>query len=187
MQTTVPTTTAKTRDLTQIAVFAVILGICAWISVPTTVPFTMQTFGVFLALGVLGGRKGTLSICVYLLLGIVGIPVFSAGTSGLGVLLGPTGGYMIAWIFSGLIMWAAEKFTGRKTWTLALSMLLGLLACYALGTLWFMFVYSRETGPISLWTALTLCVIPFILPDLIKIALALTVRKRLRYFLNSQG
>ena len=69
-------------DITVIAIyFAVILGICAWISVPTTVPFTMQTFGVFLALGVLGGRKGTLSICVYLLLGIVGIPVFSAGTS----------------------------------------------------------------------------------------------------------
>lgn len=107
-------TESKTKDMTLIALFAVIISICAWISIPTTIPFTMQTFGVFLALDVLGGKKGTFSIIVYLLLGIVGVPVFAGGMSGIGTVFGNTGGYMIGWILGGLIMCVMEHFLGRK-------------------------------------------------------------------------
>ena len=75
-------------------------------------------------------------------------------------------------------MWGMEKVLGKKTWALALSMVLGLLICYAFGTLWFMIVYAREAGAIGLWTALGWCVFPFVVPDLIKIALALLICKR---------
>lgn len=169
----------RTKNMVQISLFAVIMAICAWISIPTVIPFTLQTFAVFLAVGVLGGKKGTAAICVYLLLGIIGIPVFSGGRAGIGVILGTSGGYMIGWIFSGLVMWVMEIFIGRKTWAMALSMLLGLIVCYIMGTLWFMVVYAKEMGQIGFWTAIGWCVIPFVIPDLIKIAAALVVSKRL--------
>lgn len=177
-------TESKTKDMTLIALFAVIISICAWISIPTTIPFTMQTFGVFLALDVLGGKKGTFSIIVYLLLGIVGVPVYAGGMSGIGTVFGNTGGYMIGWILGGLIMCVMEHFLGRKEWVLLLSSILGLLACYIVGTIWFMALYTRNSGQIGLWTALTWCVIPFIVPDLIKIFLALSVQKRLMPLLH---
>lgn len=169
----------RTKNMVQISLFAVIMAICAWISIPTVIPFTLQTFAVFLAVGVLGGKKGTAAICVYLLLGIIGIPVFSGGRAGIGVIFGTAGGYMIGWIFSGLVMWGMEIFIGRKTWAMALSMLLGLIVCYIMGTLWFMMVYAKEMGRIGFWTAIGWCVAPFVIPDLLKIAAALAVSKRL--------
>lgn len=162
-----------------IALFAVLIAVCAWIAIPTTVPFTMQTFAVFLACGVLGGKRGALAVCVYLFLGLIGMPVYASGTSGVGVLLGVNGGYMIGWLFIALMIWAAEKLPIRRTWALTLGMLLGLIACYALGTLWFMAVYARSTGAITLGAALSWCVFPFVIPDLLKLALALHVRGRL--------
>lgn len=174
----------KTKDAALIALFAVIISICAWISIPTTIPFTMQTFGVFLSLDVLGGKRGTFSIIVYLLLGIVGMPVYAGGTSGIGIIFGNTGGYMVGWLIAGFVMWIMETVLGRKRWVLALSSLLGLLVCYIVGTVWFMVIYARDMGKISLWTALVWCVIPFIIPDLCKILLALSVQKRFMTFVN---
>ena len=68
---TIAATRSKTYDIVYIAVFAVIMAICSWISIPTAVPFTLQTFGVFVAVGVLGGKRGTLSILVFILLGAI--------------------------------------------------------------------------------------------------------------------
>ena len=86
---TVTATKTKTYDLAYIAIFAVLIAICSWISIPMTVPFTLQTFGVFIAAGVLGGKRGTLSVLVFILLGAVGIPVFANFSGGIGVLVGP--------------------------------------------------------------------------------------------------
>ena len=168
-----------TKDMAYIALCAVIIAICSWLSVPATIPFTLQTFGIFLTVGVLGGKRGTLSVLIYLLLGIIGIPVFSGFTGGVGRLLGTTGGYIIGFLLSAMVMWAMEQFLGKKRWVLAISMVLGLIVCYAFGTMWFMFVYANSTGPIGVWTALGWCVFPYIIPDLIKIALALALCKKL--------
>jgi len=170
----------KTTDLVYMAVCAALMAVCSWISIPTTVPFTLQTFAVFLTVGLIGGKLGTIAIIVYILLGAVGAPVFAGFSGGFSVLLGPTGGYIIGFIFSALVMWLIEKLMGHKLWVLGLSMVLGLIVCYAFGTAWFMVVYANNGNAISLATALGWCVIPFIIPDVLKIALALFLSKVLR-------
>lgn len=179
--TTTTTTNSRNRtyDVVYIGMFAVIIAICSWIAIPMAVPFTLQTFAIFLAVGVLGGRRGTLAVLVYVLLGAVGVPVFAGFTGGIGVLLGSTGGYIVGFLVSALVMWGMEKVIGRKTWALAVQMVIGLLVCYAFGTVWFMQVYARETGAIGIGTVLAWCVIPFIVPDLLKVGLALILSKRL--------
>lgn len=170
----------KTRDLTYIGLFVVLITICSWISVPTEIPFTMQTFAVFTAVGVLGGRRGTMAVLVFLLMAAIGLPVLQGFTGGLGIVLGTTGGYLMGFLFSALIMWAGEELFGRKSWVLLSTMLLGLAACYAFGTAWFMVVYARQTGPVGLGTALAWCVVPYVIPDLLKIAMAMSFSSRLR-------
>ena len=181
------TTKMKTRDLAYIAVFAVLMAICSWISIPLTIPVTLQTFGVFLACIVLGGKRGTLSIIVFILLGAIGIPVFSGFTGGIGVLLGNTGGYIIGFICSALIMWLFEKLFKGALWATIASMILGLIACYAVGTIWFMIVYAKAAGAVALASVLGWCVIPFIIPDAVKIALALIIGNRLNKALAKAG
>ena len=177
---TIAATRSKTYDIVYIAVFAVIMAICSWISIPTAVPFTLQTFGVFVAVGVLGGKRGTLSILVFILLGAIGVPVFAGFSGGFGILLNNTGGYIIGFLFSALAMWAIESLWGKKPVVQIISMVVGLLVCYAMGTIWFMVVYTRTTGAVGLGTVLGWCVIPFIIPDLVKIALAFVLSRRVR-------
>lgn len=167
----------RTLNMVYIAMFAVIIAVSSWISIPFTVPFTMQTFGIFCALGLLGGKRGTISILIYVLLGLIGVPVFAGFSSGVGVLFGTTGGYIIGFILSGFIYWLITKLMGNKTIVIALAMLLGLLVCYAFGTVWFMTVYAKNTGSVGIVTALGWCVFPFIIPDILKIALAVLITK----------
>lgn len=172
-------TRGKTADMAYIAIFAIVIAVCSWISIPTMVPFTLQTFGVFLAIGILGGKRGTMAVLVYMLLGAIGIPVFSGFSAGIGYILGGTGGYILGFILSALVMWAMENLLGKATWVYVLSMVLGLLVCYAFGTIWFMVVYAKNSGAIGVWTALTWCVFPYVIPDILKIILALSASKRL--------
>lgn len=170
----------KIYDMAYIAVFAVLMAICSWISIPTAIPFTLQTFAVFLAVIVLGGKRGTMSVLVFVLLGAVGVPVFAGFTGGLYVILGNTGGYLIGFLLAGLLMWLMERLFGRKMWVQAVSMLLGMITYYVFGTVWFMLVYMRTTGPVGVTAVLGWCVLPFVIPDIIKAALALFVGNTLR-------
>ena len=174
------------RDVTHIALGAVLIAVCSWISVPTTVPFTMQTFAVFCVLSLLGGRRGTMAIVVYLLLGAVGAPVFSNFGGGVGVLLGTTGGYILGFVFIGLLYALAERLFGRKLWAEAAALTLGLAVCYGFGTAWFMLVYARTNSAVGLMTALGWCVFPFIVPDLAKLALALMAARRIPVYRRMQ-
>lgn len=183
---TMAATRSKTYDMVYIAVFTVLMAICSWISIPFTVPVTLQTFGVFMAVNILGGKRGTLAVLVYILLGAIGLPVFAGFTSGVGVILGSTGGYIAGFLASALVMWGIEKIFGRKPIMQIISMVLGLFVCYAFGTVWFMVVYARTTGPVSLMTVLGWCVIPFIIPDLVKIVLAYVVSGRVKKYINLQ-
>ena len=92
---------------------------------------------------------------------------------------------MIGWIFSGLVMWLLEKKLGNKIWVQAVSMVVGLVVCYIMGTAWFMFVYAHNTGPVGLWTVLGWCVFPFIIPDMVKLGLALWLSQRLKKITKS--
>ena len=140
-------------DLAYTALFTVLITVCAWITVPLTVPFTLQTFGVFAALGTLGGRRGTYAVAAYLLLGLMGLPVFSGFQGGPGVLLGTTGGYILGFLASALLYWAVTARFGHRPAVMAAAM--------------------------GLWAALGLCVCPFVVPDLAKLALAMFLSRRL--------
>ena len=175
----------RTKDIALIALFTALLAVCSWISVPTAIPFTMQTFGVFLTIGLLGGKRGTAAIVTYLLLGAVGLPVFSGFTGGIGHILGPTGGYILGFILTALLMWLAEALMGKSLKVLAASMVAGLIICYAFGTAWFIIVYTKNTGEIGLMTALGWCVFPYIIPDVIKIILAVVLTRRLRPYVDA--
>ncbi len=169
------------RDLAYTALMAVVIAVCAWLQIPFgQIPFTMQTFGVLLAVGLLGGKLGTLSVVVYLLLGAFGVPVFSNFSGGIAKLAGPTGGYLVGFIFAALVYWGVTKLFGDGPVPSIAGMILGNAVCYAFGTVWFVIVSSKY----SFMVALSLCVVPYVIPDLCKIALAyavmLILRDRLR-------
>ena len=169
----------RTLDLVYIAIGAALMAICSWISIPTTIPFTLQTFAVFLVLLLLGGERGTVATLVYVLMGMVGIPVFSGFSGGVGVLFGSTGGYILGFLIMGVIYILATRFFGKRTFVEITALLLGLVACYAFGTAWFMFIYLRETGEVGVLTVLTWCVFPFIIPDLLKMVMAFLISRRI--------
>ncbi len=169
----------KAVDLAQISMFAAIIAVCSWISIPATVPFTLQTFGVFLAVGVLGGKRGTIAVLTYLFMGIIGLPVFAGFGGGIGYLMGSTGGYIFGFLFSALVMWSVEGIFGRTNRIFLVSMILGLFVCYGFGTVWFLAVYANAGGMVTLGMVLSWCVLPYAAPDVMKILLALWMRKRL--------
>ena len=172
------------KDLALTGMFAVVIAVCSWVSVPTAVPFTLQTFAVFCALGMLGGKRGTFAVIVYMMLGAVGLPVFANFKGGIGVLLGPTGGYILGFLLTAGLYWLAEKFIGDNIIIKVISMTVGLALCYFFGTVWFVRVFSAANGEMTLYKALQMCVIPFVIWDIIKMALALaltaSVRKRIK-------
>lgn len=162
----------KIRDMTRCALFAALLAVCSWLSVPVgDLAVSMQTFAVFLILDRLGGRKGLIAIGVYVVLGAVGVPVFTGMRAGLGVLAGPTGGYIWGFLAAAGTYWALE---GRVPKAVALA--LGMLVCYACGTVWYELVY----GPLGWWPVIAKCVLPYLIPDGAKLALAMLVARRLR-------
>jgi biotin transport system substrate-specific component len=152
--------------------------VCAWIAIPAgDTVFTMQTFAVFLTLYLLGGKWGTAAIAVYLLLGIAGLPVFTGFRGGLGTLLGATGGYLTGFLFSGLVYWLLD---GEKVrlWV----MLPGLFLCYLFGTLWYSYGYLSGSQ-MSVWLVIGRCVLPYLLPDGVKLVLAWSLARRLKPYI----
>lgn len=167
---------STTKDMVFIALSTTIMIICAFITIPFYVPFTMQTFALFTIIGLLGTKKAFVSTCVYLLLGTVGLPVFSGFKGGIGHLLGVTGGYLIGFLLTVLISGTLLNVRLKKRKlafvTYCISMFLGLLACYGFGTAWYILLYANSTGSISVTSVLSICVFPFILTDLVKIILS---------------
>ena len=175
-----------TREVVFTVICAALLAVCSWISIPTAVPFPLQTFGVFCTLELLGGKKGFFSILVFLLLGAIGIPVFAEFSGGLGVILGATGGYLIGFLLTAVIYWLSEKSIPlhEKLWFRIIVLLIGLVMCYLFGTLWFIQVYTKNVEAISFRAALDLCVIEFVIPDLLKLTLAVILAGRIKNYVK---
>ena len=153
------------------SLLSALMAVCAWISIPIPpVAFTLQTFAVLLSLGLLGGRWGTVSILIYLLLGIVGLPVFSGFQTGAAALSGPTAGFLWGFLGAGLMYWLLERL-GRLP-----AMVGAQVMVYLGGCLWFC-LYAGSQG---LWAGLLVCVVPYLIPDGIKLALAWLLSRRIR-------
>lgn len=158
------------------SLFASLITICAWISVPIPpISFTLQTFAVFLTLGVLGGKWGSVSVLLYLLLGVVGLPVFTGFRGGAAALLDATGGFLWGFLAAALVYWLLQRL-GKLP-----AMVMGMLVCYACGCLWFT-VYAGGAG---FGAAVMACVVPYLIPDAVKIALACTLSKRMGRHITS--
>ena len=147
------------RRIVTVAAGTALLTVCSWIS--------------------FGAGTGLLSLLVYILLGLAGLPVFAGFRGGAGVLLGSTGGYIIGFFFTAAIVGIVASVCKRSVLSLILSMAVGIIVCYAFGTAWFMTVYARNTGPVGLTTALGWCVFPYLIPDAAKILLAVWITRRL--------
>ncbi len=161
--------------LLRVGLSCAFLCVCALLTLPAPVPFTLQIFGVFFALFFLGGRLGTLCVALYLALGACGLPVFSSFGS-LGAFAAPAGGYLIGLLAASLFVWLWESLHKPSVLKGAF-VALGL--CYALGAAWY--AHSTSTGP---WAALVIGVFPFVVPDVIKILLAHLLAIRLKRHLN---
>lgn len=170
--TTLNTTQKKNNiyTLTLTALMTAVTCILAPMSIPIgPVPISFTSLAICLSLYLLGWKNGTMSYILYLLIGILGLPVFSGFTGGIGKLAGPTGGYIIGFIpmaiLVGLII---EKNSNRIAHIIG--MILGMIICYIFGTAWFCIVMDSNIS-----VALTLCVLPFIPGDIIKILAAVSV------------
>lgn len=173
----------RALDLVYIGLSAALIAACAWISIPLAVPFTLQTLGICLVSALFGFKRGTLATVVYVIIGAIGVPVFSGFKGGIGVLLGSTGGYIIGFIFTALIVGLVADKTS-KLWALIAAMVVGVLVCYVFGTVWFAVVYARTNEPASIATILGWCVIPFLIPDAVKIVLAGILANRLKKYIK---
>ncbi len=165
----------KTKQLAYIALGAAVIALSAWLTIPAAVPFTMQTMAILTVAGLLGAKLGSASVGVYLLLGAVGAPVFSGFRGGIHVLLGATGGYLIGFLFAAMLTgWVAQHV--RRAWQLAFGMVGSMVILYAFGTLWYALLYANG----GVCAILLTCVVPFLLPDALKLLLALLLVRRIR-------
>jgi biotin transport system substrate-specific component len=157
-----------TKNLVLMALFAAIICVLAPLSIPIgPVPISLTNLAVYFSLYFLGWKKGTVTYVIYLMIGLVGLPVFSGFTGGVGKLAGPTGGYLIGFIFmAGIAGIFIQKFSSNVL-VCVLGMILGTAVAYALGTIWF--CLSTGTGVAA---ALATCVFPFIIGDLAKMIVA---------------
>ena len=178
-------TNKKTKDVCLIALFSAIIVICSLITIPSAIPFTLQTFAVFLCLNILGAKKGLCSIIIYILLGIVGLPVFSGFNGGFGALLNVTGGYIIGFVFSALTFWVVTLIFKKKqnNFINIIASFLGLIICYVFGTLWYVLLFIKNGESISFATVLAICVLPFIVPDILKVLLSLAISEKVKKYL----
>ena len=169
-------------NLVLISLFSALIVICAWISVPFLgVPFTMQTFGVFLAVSVLGPRRGTVSVGLYILLGLVGLPVFHSFQGGLGALMGSTGGFIIGLLISAPVIGLLNGYNQKSFMKTVAALSLGQIIVYITGVLWFLFVYA---GDKSLVATLLTTVVPFLLTDALKIFAVAIISKRIAKYVK---
>lgn len=168
--------TFNLKTMVSIALVTAVICVVSPFSLPIgPVPISLSLFAIYIGLYILGWKLGTVSILLYILLGLVGVPVFSNFSAGPAKLFGPTGGYIVGYIFVGIIGGLfLDKF--RKIYMDVIGLVLALLVCYAFGTLWFVTIMDGYT----IVKALSVCVFPFIPGDIIKIALAVAVGPILR-------
>ena len=162
-------------DVAIIPIFSAIIAVCSWISVTIgVVPINFALFAVYLSAGLLGVYKSAVSVLIYIMLGAFSLPVFAGFSGGIGVLLGSTGGYIAGYLLTAVIVSIGFKYIKNSIIQIVF-MLLGLCACYLFGTLWFVFVMKTD-----FLSALLVCVVPFIVFDILKIAGSYILIKKLR-------
>ena len=178
--------TTRSRSLYKLSIIAMSVAaitVCSWIYIPLPVGFTLQIFAIFLISGCFSLEISLSATLIYLSLGIMGVPVFSGFGAGFSALMGASGGYLIAFPFACLVISLPQRKYADSPFLYTLTMSLALIVCYVLGCVWYMYVFSYPSSA-SLWAALSVTVLPFIIADALKILLAALICKRLRSYLK---
>ena len=167
----------KTRDIVLIGVFAAMICVFAPFSVPVgPIPISLASFAVYIA-SVLGAKKGCAAVGIYILIGALGLPVFSGFSGGISKIAGLTGGYIIGYMFCALLSGIIIERAGNKKSAYPMAFIIGTAVLYAFGTAWFMI----QSGN-GLYESLLACVIPFLIGDAVKIAAASVIVYRMRSY-----
>jgi biotin transport system substrate-specific component len=155
-------------DVVLLVLFSAFIALTAQVEIPLwPVPLTLQTLGVLFTGAVLGSRRGALALLLYLTEGALGLPVFAGGASGVGYMLGPTGGYLVGFVVAaGVVGWLAQRGWDRRLVWAAVAMVIGNVIIYVCGVAW-LAVFLGD-----LWGALVKGMLLFVVGDLIKIAVA---------------
>ena len=171
----------KSKKLVLCALFAALIAVCSQILIPiSAIPINLALFAVWMCGAILGGFYGSIAVITYIALGAIGIPVFTNFRGGIGVLAGPTGGYIVGYLVGVLLCGALIGRFSKSFWMYPLAMTFGCISCYAFGTLWYMIL--THTGILP---ALSMCVLPYLPGDAIKILLASTLSYKLNTKLKS--
>lgn len=169
------------RGMVFTALFAAIICVAAPFSVQVgPIPITLATFAIYLTGAILGGKRGVAAVAVYIMIGAVGLPVFSNFNGGFGALTGPTGGYIIGYIPLVFLTGIFSEMNSKKHWTMIVGMVLGTAALYSFGTAWYMIMTGKD-----FITSLSLCALPFIPGDALKIVCTAAVAIPLKTKLNA--
>lgn len=168
----------KINEICVTAVSVAFIVVCSWLTVPGGVPYTMQSFAVFTISALWGGRCGFFAVLSYILLGAVGIPVFSGMRGGLGVLFGETGGYLFG-LLAGAFVCGCICQKKKSIASTVGAMLLCLSLCYTFGCLWVYALFLKKQEARGLFVIIGRFVLPFVVPDLVKLVLSVGVVRAL--------
>lgn len=170
----------KAHNLVLTAMFASLTAIFSQICIPIgPIPINFALVSVLISGSLLGSKYGAISQVIYVLLGCVGLPVFSGFTGGIGILLGPTGGYILGYVLAAFISGFLIRRCESKELIKFMYLLLSVACCYFVGTLWFIMITNN-----NLYNVVLLCVIPFIPADMIKIILVVSVLRIFKAHIN---
>jgi biotin transport system substrate-specific component len=172
----------KLRNMIFSALFAAVLCAVAPFSIPIgPIPLSLATFVIYIAAATINWKYGTLAVVLYVLMGLIGLPVFAGPSGGIQKLVGPTGGFIIGYILCALVIGLIVDRFETKRWAYPVAMLLGTVVLYALGTTWFIVLMK-----VTLAKALMSCVVFFLPGDAAKIILASVIAPILRKALKRQ-
>ena len=169
-----------------IALFATLMCIGAWIQFPGPVPATMQTFVVFVSLGLLGSKSTFIMLLIYVVLGAVGLPVFSGFNSGFGALTGPTAGFIWGFLLGVPVFYIFEKYFFHKKSLIIIGYIIYILIHYIPGALWYCRFTVGEINIPGLLSSTLVTVVPFIIPDGIKLFISILTVNRLKKIIKTK-
>lgn len=169
-----------------ISLFSTLMCVGAWVHFPFAVPVTMQTFVAMCSLGILGSRKTFYMLLIYIMLGSVGLPVFSGFTGGIGALTGPTAGFIWGFLAGVPVFYAVEKYTVKKPYRLYIGYILYIIIHYIPGALWYTYSTAEDISISSVLAASSVTVFPFVIPDAAKTFLAVFTVRRIKKVLETK-